>query len=290
MLTANKWKDYKILDAGDGMKLEKWADITLARPDPQVIWEKQEPKLWNSADATYNRSREGGGSWEYLKKIPQNWTVKYDDLTFKIEPMGFKHTGLFPEQAVNWDWMRELIAKRRSEGKNVSVINLFGYTGGATVACAAEGASVCHVDAAKGMVERCKENIALSNLQGSHVRYIVDDCFKFVTREIKRGNKYDGIILDPPSYGRGPGGEVWKLEDNLFKFVKQLTEIMSEEPLFLLLNSYTTGFSPCVTANILEMTVNSKFNGKVFADDIGLPIRSGKKIVLPCGSSARWES
>jgi 23S rRNA (cytosine1962-C5)-methyltransferase len=292
MLTANGWTEYEVLDAGGGEKLERWGKYTLIRPDPQVIWERDgNLPGWKRPNAHYHRSSKGGGEWEFFD-LPDEWELSYVplDLHFHLKPFKFKHTGLFPEQAVNWDWMRELIAKRRSEGKNVSVINLFGYTGGATVACAAEGASVCHVDAAKGMVERCKENIALSNLQGSHVRYIVDDCFKFVTREIKRGNKYDGIILDPPSYGRGPGGEVWKLEDNLFKFVKQLTEIMSEEPLFLLLNSYTTGFSPCVTANILEMTVNSKFNGKVFADDIGLPIRSGKKIVLPCGSSARWES
>ena len=238
MLVSDKWVQYKVLDTGDGMKLEDWNGIILARPDPQVIWGKTSPELWKNANASYQRSKEGGGSWDHKDRIPAKWDISYGDLKFIVEPMGFKHTGLFPEQAANWDFMRGLISKRVSAGKNVSVLNLFGYTGGATVACAAAGASVCHVDAAKGMVERCKENIALSGLSDRPVRYIVDDCFKFVAREIRRGRKYEGIILDPPSYGRGPGGEVWKLEDNIYDFTCELSKLLSDEPLFFILNSY----------------------------------------------------
>jgi len=285
MLIADKWVDYKLLDAGEGEKVENWNGTILRRPDPQAIWPWTKPNVKDKVDAQYHRSRKGGGRWEFKKKIPESWTLKYKNLTFKIEPTGFKHTGLFPEQAVNWDWMTEKI---RQANRPIAVLNLFAYTGGATCACLAAGASVCHVDASKGMVAWAKENVALSGLSDRPVRYIVDDCMKFVRREIRRGRKYDAVIMDPPSYGRGPNGELWKLEDELFGLVDTLKDVMSDNPLFFLLNSYTTGFSPQVSANMLEMTIAAKYGGRVTCGEVGIPV-AGTKIILPCGSYSRWE-
>lgn len=282
MWTAVNWKDYECIDTADGDKLERWGDIILCRPDPQVIWSKKAaPEMWKNADARYNRSSSGGGSWSYKNKTPDRWEIKYKDLTFNIKPMGFKHTGLFPEQAVNWDWMREKI-RQKGGGK---ILNLFAYTGGATVACAKEGAHVTHVDASKGMVSWAKENVQSSNVKTENVRYLVDDCMKLVEREIRRGNKYDGIIMDPPSYGRGPGGEVWKLEDSLYSFVERCALLLSDTPMFFVINSYTTGLQPGVLTNIMTLTLPK---GKISADEIGLPI-SSSGMVLPCGATARWE-
>ena len=285
MFVTDSWQDYELLDSGDGMKLERWKDIILLRPDPQVIWPYSRPLNYKNIHAVYKRSSSGGGNWDFLKKVPDKWTVSWRDLTFNVRPMGFKHTGLFPEQAVNWDWMRQLI---QNEDRQVSVLNLFGYTGGATVACASAGAKVCHVDAAKNMVQIGKENLASSGLADAPVRWIVDDCLKFVQREIRRGNKYDGIILDPPSYGRGPGGELWHLEEMLYPFMEELVKILSDEPLFVLLNSYTTGLQPLVLKNVIEKTVSKKFGGRVTAEEVGLRT-SNDNIVLPCGASGRWE-
>jgi len=286
MLIADKWVDYELIDTGNGEKLERWGKFILRRPDPQVIWPgMSDEKVWEEADAHYHRSQSGGGRWEYSKKLPQRWTIKYGDLLFYIEPTGFKHTGLFPEQAVNWEWM---INKIKSAPKPVRVLNLFAYTGGATVACAYAGAEVCHVDAAKGMVTRAKENIALSGLGDRVVRFITDDVVKFVRREKRRGKMYDGIIMDPPSYGRGPKGELWKIEDELYGLVEACIEILSPETLFFLINSYTTGLAPSVLTNILFLSMTKKFGGHAYSDEIGLPIaKSG--LVLPCGSSGRWE-
>lgn len=287
MFLADGWKDYEILDCSDGEKLERWENKILVRPDPQIVWKSEKTdKKWQSADARYNRSKTGGGSWQCYKKLPDSWTVSYKNLTFGIKPMGFKHTGLFPEQATNWDWFSEII--KNSKKDNVKVLNLFAYTGGATVAAAAAGASVCHVDAAKGMVAWAKENAALSGLADHPIRYIVDDVKKFVQREIRRGNKYDGIIMDPPSYGRGPGGEVWKIEDEIFDLVSLCTQILSDEPLFFLVNSYTTGLSGSVMENIIKLTVQKEYGGKITADEVGLPVK-GNKVILPCGNSVRWE-
>ncbi len=285
MFVTDSWKDYELLDTGDGMKLERWKDIILLRPDPQVIWPYSKEPNKKNIHAIYKRSSSGGGNWDFLKKVPDKWNISWRDLTFTVRPMGFKHTGLFPEQAVNWDWMRELIKK---EDRQVNVLNLFGYTGGATVACASAGAKVCHVDAAKNMVQIGKENLAASGLENAPVRWIVDDCLKFVQREIRRGNKYDGIILDPPSYGRGPGGELWHLEEMLYPFMENLVEILSDEPLFLLLNSYTTGLQPLVLRNVIEKTVCKKFGGSVTAEEVGLKT-TNSNIILPCGASGRWE-
>lgn len=285
MFVTDSWKDYELLDTGDGMKLERWKDIILLRPDPQVIWPYSKEPDKKRIHAIYKRSSSGGGNWDFLKKVPDKWTVNWRDLTFTVRPMGFKHTGLFPEQAVNWDWMRDLIKK---EDRQINVLNLFGYTGGATVACASAGAKVCHVDAAKNMVQIGKENLAASGLENAPVRWIVDDCLKFVQREIRRGNKYDGIILDPPSYGRGPGGELWHLEEMLYPFMENLVEILSDEPLFLLLNSYTTGLQPLVLRNVIEKTVCKKFGGSVTAEEVGLKT-TNSNIILPCGASGRWE-
>lgn len=289
-IIADRWKDYEILDAGDGMKLERWKNVILSRPDPQAIWKPVKPELWQQANAKYNRSRTGGGTWSFYKNLPPKWTIEYDDLKFYIEPTGFKHTGLFPEQAVNWDWMRKMISERIAGGGSVKVLNLFGYTGGATAAVSAAGAEVCHVDASKGMVARARENAALSGLSGNAIRYIVDDAFKFVARELRRGNTYDAVIMDPPSYGRGPGGEVWKLEDNLFAFAGECMRLLSARPLFFLLNSYTTGFSSSVTANILQMHRKAACKGHIDHGDVLLPISSMKGTFLPCGSYAAWKS
>jgi 23S rRNA (cytosine1962-C5)-methyltransferase len=286
MLTANGWTQYEILDAGFGEKVESWNGIVLRRPDPQVIWPWQHPeRIREDVHGLYHRSKSGGGDWEFKKSLPKSWTLEYKGLTFRVEPTGFKHTGLFPEQAVNWDWMA---GKIRAAGRPVSVLNLFAYTGGATCACLAAGASVCHVDASKGMVSWAKENTSLSGLSDKPVRFIVDDCVKFVQREIRRGKHYDAVIMDPPSYGRGPGGEVWKLEDTLYSLVDLLKDVLSEDPVFFLLNSYTTGLSPQVSANILRIAVRKKYGGSVTEGDVGLPIK-GSDLVLPCGTFARWE-
>lgn len=284
MKIADKWKDYKIIATGDGMKLERWGKVCLLRPDPQVIW-KSETDLYSypDIDGVYHRSEKGGGGWENRRKYPAEWQISYGDLNFKVKPTGFKHTGLFPEQAVNWDTMRSLIEGRGAQfpDRKIKVLNLFAYTGGATVACAKSGAEVVHVDAAKGMVERAGENARLSGID-SGIRYIVDDCAKFVAREIRRGNKYDAIIMDPPSYGRGPGGEMWKIEDGLFDFVKQCTAVLTEKPLFVLINSYTTGLQPAVLNNILTLTMKG-FNGDISSYELGIPTDEG--IALPCGAS-----
>ena len=286
MNIANDWKDYKILDMADGQKLEKWGNIILSRPDPQIIWkEKSFPNKWKEAYATYHRSKTGGGSWEYHKKLPEQWQIKYKELTFNIKPMNFKHTGLFPEQAVNWDWM---INKIKNSNREIKVLNLFAYTGGATVACASAGASVCHVDSSKGMVTWAKENIASSGLAEKKVRYIVDDVVKFVNREIRRKNKYDAIIMDPPSYGRGAKGEVWQFENNIYDLVELCTNVMSDNPLFFLINSYTTGISSKVLEDILNLTVAKKYRGKLESGEIGIPMENSK-LVLPCGIYGRWE-
>ncbi len=286
MRIADKWNDYKLIDCTDSEKLESWGDIVLIRPDPQIIWKTdRKTSMWNSAHAHYHRSDKGGGQWNYKKKIPDSWQISYGNLKFNIKPTGFKHTGLFPEQAVNWDFMDGLI---RNAGRPVSVLNLFAYTGGATLACANAGADVCHVDASKGMVAWARENAVSSGLGDKPIRWIVDDCEKFVAREIKRGRKYDAVIMDPPSYGRGPNQEVWKLEDCIYDLVKLCTNVLSDDPLFFLLNSYTTGLSPSVMAYILGETITTKFGGKVTADEIGLPVRESK-LVLPCGSTAIWQ-
>ena len=284
MKIASDWKDYEILDMANGEKLERWKDVILVRPDPQIIWSKKTyPQKWKGVNATYNRSKTGGGSWSYNKKMPESWKIKYKDLTFNIKPMGFKHTGLFPEQAVNWDWM---INKIKSEKREVKVLNLFAYTGGATVACLYAGASVCHVDSSKGMVAWAKENVASSGLEKGPVRYIVDDVVKFVNREIRRGNKYDAIIMDPPSYGRGTNGEVWQFEENIYSLVELCTKVLSDNPLFFLINSYTTGISSKVLENILKLNITKK--GKFEAGEIGLPM-TNSSLVLPCGIYGRWE-
>ena len=286
MKIANEWKDYKILDMADGQKLEKWGNVILSRPDPQIIWKnKSFPNKWKEINAVYNRSKTGGGSWDFKKKVPSKWQIKYKNLTFNIKPMGFKHTGLFPEQAVNWDWM---IQKITAEKRTIKVLNLFAYTGGATVACLSAGASVCHVDSSIGMTTWAKENVTSSKLQNRPVRFIVDDVVKFVNREIRRGNTYDAIIMDPPSYGRGAKGEVWQFENNIYDLVELCTKVLSDNPLFFLINSYTTGISSKVLEDILYLTVSKKYKGKMESGEIGLPMENSK-IVLPCGIYGRWE-
>ena len=287
MIIANDWKDYEIIDMANGEKLERWKDIILVRPDPQIIWkDKSFPNKWKDANAVYKRSSTGGGAWEYKKKVPTNWQVKYKNLTFNIKPMGFKHTGLFPEQAANWDWM---IEKIKSAKREIKVLNLFAYTGGATVACLSAGASVCHVDSSKGMVSWAKENVISSGLQERPVRYIVDDVVKFVNREIRRENKYDAIIMDPPSYGRGANGEVWKFEENICDLVELCKNVLSDNPLFFLINSYTTGISSTVLENILNLNITKKYGGKVTNGEIGLPM-TNSKLILPCGIYGRWDN
>lgn len=290
MQIADKWKEFELIDAGNGEKLERWGKYILRRPDPQAIWPvKCSEKQWEKVHAFYHRSRDGGGSWEYRAQLPERWTIKYGDLSFYIQPTGFKHTGLFPEQAVNWEWIINIIKQGFKRGyKEIRVLNLFAYTGGATVAAAYAGAEVCHVDAAKGMVTRAKENLALSGLGDRKVRFIVDDVVKFTQREKRRGRLYEGIIMDPPSYGRGPSGEMWKVEDDLYDLVELCTDILSKNPLFFLINTYTTGLSPIVLRNILKLSVMSKYGGRVYEDEIGLPITSSG-LVLPCGAFGRWE-
>ena len=286
MRVADGWKDYELLDCSDGERLERWGDVILIRPDPQVIWKtpKKHP-MWKKANARYLRSSTGGGHWEILRKTPDAWRIDYKELGLNVKTMGFKHTGIFPEQAVNWDYTAELI---RNAGRPVKVLNLFSYTGGATVACLKAGAQVVHVDASKGMVNWAKENAAASHVADRPVRWIVDDCIKFVQREIRRGNKYDIIIMDPPSYGRGPGGEVWKLEDEVYGFVELCTEVLSDDPIMMLINSYTTGLSPAVMQYILGALVVPKFGGKVTGSEIGLLVTQ-TGMVLPCGASAIWK-
>ena len=285
MRVADNWKDYELIDCSCGERLERWGNITLIRPDPQVIWktEKKNP-LWKKADAVYHRSQTGGVQWEIRNKIPDFWTIGYRDLTFNIKTMGFKHTGLFPEQAVNWDLTAEII---KNAGREVKVLNLFAYTGGATVSALKAGASVCHVDASRGMTLWAKENAVSSGVADKSVRWIVDDCIKFVQREIRRGNKYDIIIMDPPSYGRGPGGEVWKLENEVYGFVELCSQVLSDDPLMVLINSYTTGLSPSVMEYILGAVVKKRFGGKVTGSEIGLRATENG-LVLPCGASAIW--
>ena len=284
MWRAENWKDYEVLDTSSGEKLERWGKYILVRPDPQVIWNtpKDDP-LWRKFDARYARSSTGGGQWAQ-KRLPERWQVRYDDLTFNVKPMNFKHTGVFPEQAANWDFIREKI---RNAGRPVSVLNLFAYTGGATLAAASAGASVCHVDAAKGMVAWAKENAKSSGLENAPIRWIVDDCAKFVEREIRRGRRYDAIIMDPPSYGRGPSGEIWKLENDLYPFVELTARVLSDRPLFVIINSYTTGLAPSVLGYILDTVVGSKYDGHSECDELGLPVRR-TGLTLPCGSTGRW--
>ncbi len=280
------WKEYELIDTCDGERLERWGNKLLIRPDPQIIWttEKTDP-LWKKADARYVRSKSGGGSWTVYKKLPQVWNVSYNDIVFGVKPMGFKHTGIFPEQAVNWEFAADKI---RKAGRQLNILNLFAYTGGATLACLNAGARVCHVDASKGMVQWAKENAALSHLSEKPVRWIVDDCVKFVKREIRRGSKYDGIIMDPPSYGRGPNGEIWKLEEQLYPLVELCSQLLSDNAVFFILNSYTTGLSPSVMQYLLGVTLAKEHGGTVSADEIGLrATQTG--LVLPCGSTAIWE-
>lgn len=288
MWSADNWLDYKLIDSADGEKLEYWGKYLLRRPDPQAVWSvKSEKDLWNKTDAWYHRSNSGGGKWQFFnKKLPERWTINYGDLTFNIKPMGFKHTGLFPEQAVNWDWFSGLI---RGANRPIRILNLFAYTGGATVAALSAGAEVVHVDASKGMVTWAKENVISSGLADKPVRYIVDDVKKFVAREFRRGRQYDAIIMDPPSYGRGPSGEVWKIENELYPLIEDCMKILSDNPLFFLINSYTTGLSAQVLINVLSMTMARKFGGRVTADEIGLRMTSNN-LILPCGISGRWQN
>ena len=287
MRAAKRWKDYELLDASRGERLERWGEILLIRPDPQVLWDTpRRDDRWQQAHARYHRSNTGGGQWERLRPLPDSWQIHYAGLTFALKPMGFKHTGLFPEQAVNWDFAMEKI---RNAGRPIRVLNLFAYTGGASVACAKAGASVCHVDAARGMVAWARENAKLSGLEDAPIRWIVDDCAKFVEREIRRGKTYDAIIMDPPSYGRGPGGEVWKLEENLYPFVKLCAGVLSDKPLFVLINSYTTGLAPSVLGYLLSLLVGRKYGGTCVWDELGLPVTE-TGLALPCGATGRWFS
>ena len=304
MWTAERWRDYEVIDTSRGEKLERWGEYMLVRPDPQVIWKSPEvSKYWRRPNARYHRSQKGGGEWEFFD-LPSEWSIDYelpegvsslnnkashgDRLSFNLKPFAFKHTGLFPEQAVNWDFFSELIKKRIAEGgEKPSVLNLFAYTGGATLAAAAAGASVTHVDASKGMVTWARENAQLSGLSEAPVRWLVDDCKKFVEREIRRGNKYEAIIMDPPSYGRGPKGEIWKIEESIWPFVQLCAELVSDEPLFFLINSYTTGLQPAVLSYMLSLALKKKFGGTVVSDEIGLPV-TDSGLTLPCGASGRW--
>ena len=286
MLVSEDWKDYRLIDAGDGEKLERWGGYILRRPDPQAIWpRRRDCVIWDKPDAHYHRSRSGGGAWEFKRKIPKRWRIKYENLSFYVEPTGFKHTGLFPEQAVNWHW---LIARIKQRPRPFRVLNLFAYTGGATVAAAYGGAEVCHVDAAKGMVQRARDNLALSGLSEMPVRFIAEDVIKFVQREERRGRRYEGIIMDPPSYGRGPSGEVWKMEDRFYELVELCAGVMAPKPDFFLVNSYTTGLAPSVLGNMLKLAVGDRYGGCILADELGLKA-SASDIVLPCGASGRWE-
>lgn len=284
MWVANNWNDYEVIDCSDGEKLERWGEYLLVRPDPQVIWNTEKSHYgWKKMNGHYHRSTKGGGEWEFFN-LPEQWSINYRSLKFQLKPFSFKHTGLFPEQAVNWDWLSEKI---RNASRPVKVLNLFAYTGGATLAAAAAGAAVTHVDASKGMVGWAKENAKSSGLSDAPIRWLVDDCVKFVEREIRRGNKYDGIIMDPPSYGRGPKGEIWKIEDSIYAFISLCTQILSEDALFFLINSYTTGLAPSVLTYMISTEIVGKFGGKTISDEIGLPV-SSTGLILPCGASGRW--
>ncbi len=285
MFIADKLTDYTILDTGDGMKLERWGKYTLSRPDPQVIWEKQRPELWRRVDAQYSRSNSGGGHWNFNKELPEKWVFHFQNLNFYVRPTGFKHTGLFPEQSANWEFMMQKLSGKRE----ANILNLFAYTGGATIACASMGARVTHVDAAKSMVAWAKENAAVSGLANAPIRYIVDDCLKFVLREQRRGRKYDGILMDPPSYGRGADGQVWKCEDDLFNLVKETSKLLSDDPLFFMISSYTTGLSSIVIENMIDICVKRNYGGKTEAGDLAIPVKE-QGIFLPCGNTARWEA
>ena len=290
MWIADGWNDYEVLDTSAGEKLERWGDYILVRPDPQVIWNTpHKVREWKQKNGHYHRSNKGGGQWEFFD-LPEQWEISYGNLKFHLKPFHFKHTGLFPEQAVNWEWSGNLIreAKKKNPGKEIKVLNLFAYTGGATVACADAGAAVTHVDASKGMVTWAKENAAASGLANAPIRYLVDDCVKCVEREIRRGNHYDAIIMDPPSYGRGPKGEIWKIEEKIFPLVQLCTKVLADKPLFFLINSYTTGLQPAVLSYMLNLEIKSRFGGTVEADEIGLPVRGKQGLVLPCGASGRW--
>lgn len=285
MWIADGWKDYEVIDTSNGEKLERWGKYTLLRPDPQVIWDTpKKDKKWKQLNGHYHRSHKGGGEWEFFD-LPEQWTINYKELTFNLKPFSFKHTGLFPEQATNWDWFGDKI---RKANRPVNVLNLFAYTGGATCAAAKAGASVTHVDASKGMVTWAKENAVSSGLEDAPIRWIVDDCVKFVEREIRRGRKYDGIIMDPPSYGRGPKGEIWKIEEKVYPFIELCSQVLSDEPLFFLVNSYTTGLQPAVLSYMMNTVLVNNYGGNVNADEIGLPV-SSNGLVLPCGASGRWE-
>lgn len=288
LLKADQWKDYALLDAGNGEKLERWKDHILRRPDPQAIWPVDSYQAWNQADAVYHRSHKGGGSWEYRKKLPESWHIQYRNLTFRVSPTGFKHTGIFPEQAVNWDWMRDLIQSHQEE--DIRVLNLFAYTGGATMACSEAGAAeVVHVDASKGMIQWAKENRDLSGLQSHKIRFIVDDCLKFVEREKRRGHTYHGILMDPPSYGRGPNGEMWKFEKEITALIQACMEILDDHALFFLINSYTTGFSSVVLDDLMKtMILPSHPDGKITTGEIAIPMEN-RDLLLPCGIYGRWE-
>lgn len=286
MWVADKWQDYEVLDTSGGEKLERWGDYRLIRPDPQVIWDTPKGRQWRKPNGHYHRSSKGGGEWEFFD-LPEEWTISYRELTFHLKPFSFKHTGLFPEQAVNWDWCAGLIGRAAAEGRSVKVLNLFAYTGGATVSAAAAGASVTHVDASKGMVGWARENAVSSGLGDASIRWLVDDCGKFVEREIRRGNTYDAIIMDPPSYGRGPRGEIWKMETSIYPFILKCRELLSEDPVFFLINSYTTGLQPAVLSYMLHTAIDPIRKGKVEADEVGLPV-TGNGLVLPCGAAGRW--
>lgn len=294
MQCIKKYDDYKLLDMANGEKLEKWGKYILIRPDPQIVWsKKQNPKLWDMADAKYIRSNTGGGHWEVKKRLPESWQVSFDDLIFNVKPMGFKHTGLFPEQAVNWEYMKNIISSRKALGKSTKVLNLFAYTGGATVACLNAGASVCHVDSSKGMVSWAKENVISSSLKDAPVRFIVDDVIKFVKREIRRGNKYDSIIMDPPSYGRGANGEVWSIEKNLEELIMLCTKLLTDDPAFVIINTYTGGLSGTVITDLLQIVLENNRadllkKGHIVSDEIGIK-QENKEIVLPCGITTKWE-
>ena len=290
MWIADGWNDYEVLDTSAGEKLERWGDYILVRPDPQVIWNTpHKVREWKQKNGHYHRSNKGGGQWEFFD-LPEQWEISYGNLKFHLKPFHFKHTGLFPEQAVNWEWSGNLIreAKKKNPGKEIKVLNLFAYTGGATVACADAGAAVTHVDASKGMVTWANENAAASGLANAPIRYLVDDCVKFVEREIRRGNHYDAIIMDPPSYGRGPKGEIWKIEEKIFPLVQLCTKVLADKPLFFLINSYTTALQPEVLTYMLNLELKSRLGGTVEADEIGLPVRGKQGLVLPCGASGRW--
>jgi len=289
MWIANSWKDYEVIDTSGGEKLERWGKYILVRPDPQVIWETaKEDVRWNNPNGHYHRSSKGGGEWEF-NKLPEQWEINYKELTFCLKPFSFKHTGLFPEQAANWDWFSSIIkeAIAKEPGRQIKVLNMFAYTGGATLSAAKAGAYVTHVDASKGMVGWAKENALKSGLENAPIRWLVDDCVKFVEREIRRGNKYDAIIMDPPSYGRGPKGEIWKIEESIFSFIELTTQILADKPLFYLVNSYTTGLQPAVLSYMMNTSLVKRFGGSVEAGEIGLPV-SGNGLILPCGASGRY--